>query len=270
MSKEFYRRVLVGAGIGVDDTVLVVCGGSLDRQVLLEAGARSVVISNLDYHAGVKDYSPYEWQLQDAEAIKADDTSFDWCVVANGLHHCASPHKALCELHRVARKGVVVLEARDSLLMRIAVRFGMTADYEVEPAALTAGAFGGYRNSSLPNYIYRWNEREVEKTVRSFAPDREPRIEYFFGYRLPLARMKMANSAVKRLAAKAAIPFVGLIEAVLPRQGNLFGFVIRKDGPLQPWLELRDGDLKVNLPYIYKYYSPSKYSKVETESDDPA
>jgi ubiquinone/menaquinone biosynthesis C-methylase UbiE len=94
----------------------------------------AVTISNLDHHDRIEsNYAPYAWVRQDAENLTVTDDSYDWVVVNAGLHHCGSPHRALCEMLRVARQGVLVLEARDSFLMRIAVRFGLTVQHELEP-----------------------------------------------------------------------------------------------------------------------------------------
>ena len=79
-------------------------------------------------------------------------SSFDWAIVHAGLHHCASPHRGLLEMCRVARKGVVVMEARDSMLIRLAARVGLVPNYELETVAIANFAIGGLRNSAIPNY----------------------------------------------------------------------------------------------------------------------
>jgi ubiquinone/menaquinone biosynthesis C-methylase UbiE len=261
MNKSFYGEVLAGAGILPDETVLVLCGGTYDLQHLVAAGVKRAVISNVDFHGGVTDYAPYEWSHQDAESLTVGDQSFDWCIVHAGLHHCASPHRAFCEMLRVARKGVIVMEARDSLLMRVAARFGMADEYELQPAALTNGQIGGYRNTNLPNYIYRWTEREVDKTVRSYHPEKAPKIEYFYQYRMPTGSMSMTRSVVKRLIASCAVPVLKVFEILLPKQGNSFGFLVRKDGALQPWLQKTDSKITVDMGYLNKIYAPEKYQK---------
>jgi ubiquinone/menaquinone biosynthesis C-methylase UbiE len=259
MSKDFYGEVLKGAGIGPEDSVLVVCGGAQDMRQLVAIGVKRATISNVDYHAGVTDYAPYEWSRQDAEHLTVDDQSYDWCVVHAGLHHCASPHRAFCEMLRVARKGVVVIESRDSALMRMAVRFGLTDVYELEGAALSNGQTGGYRDTNIPNYVYRWTERDVEKTVRSYHPETTPHIDYFYRYRLPTGSMSMSRSAIKRWITRSAGPVAKVFELVLPKQGNCFGFVVHKDGQLQPWLQRADGKMTVNMGYINKRFAPEKY-----------
>jgi ubiquinone/menaquinone biosynthesis C-methylase UbiE len=259
MIADFYGKVVQRVGIDPSDSVLAVCAGSYDKTTLLTAGVRHAVISNVDYHAGVSEYAPYEWQYQDAENLTVEDGSFDWCMVHAGLHHCGSPHRALCEMLRVARKGIVVIESRDSLLMRAAVFLRLTSEYELEPAALTNGQAGGYRNTNIPNYVYRWTERDVEKATRSYLPSHEPSIEYFYSYLIPLERLTMSRSPMKRAIGRAASYVMGIFEMLLPKQGNRFGFVIRKNGALQPWLMEADGKLAVNMDYLRKIYAPEKY-----------
>lgn len=66
------------------------------------------MISNLDDRM-VDDgrYAPMEWSYQDAEHLTYGDETLDVCVVHDGLHHCRSPHQALLEMLRVARRGVL-------------------------------------------------------------------------------------------------------------------------------------------------------------------
>ncbi len=259
MRKTIYERAIAAAGLAPSDTVLVLCGGDYDRRVLLGANIESATVSNVDFHAGHKDYAPYVWQYQDAESVTAADESFDWCVVHAGLHHCASPHRGLCEMLRVARKGIVVVEARDSSLMRLAVKLGLTGDYELEPAAISGGKYGGFRNTNIPNFVYRWTEREVDKTIRSFLPQRSPQLRFLYGYRIPLQRLRMERNVIKRIAGTVGNSVVALARLFAPKQGNEFAFIVRKGGELQPWLKSGDKGPDVNLDYLYARYAPEKY-----------
>lgn len=258
---DFYLDVVKQLGLAPEDSVLVVCGGAYDKRVLEACGVKNVVISNVDYHDGVASYEPYRWEFQDAESLTAPDGHFDWVMVHAGLHHCASPHKALCEMLRVSRKGVLIVEARDSLLMRMAVRFGLTGDYELEPALLSGGKYGGYRNTPIPNYIYRWTEREFEKTVASYMPHEAPRFRYHYGYRLPVQRMAMSRNPLKRAAVGALASASWVLEKLVPRQGNCFGMVMQRTGAMKPWMQPDRATPAVDLDYIGRLYDPSKYKK---------
>ncbi len=260
---SFYAKIvrkLVGRGMmSNSDRVLTVCAGPADREVFLNEGFEQVLISNLDHHAGVKDYAPYSWELQDAEALTFEDSTFDWVVVHAGLHHCASPHKALCEMLRVARKGILVFEARDSPLVRCGVYLGFTTDFETQCLALTDGKVGGYRDTIYPNYVYRWVEREVVKTVNSFIPQFEHLFSFHYGYRIPIRVLKMSPRFSIRLVAYLFQFLVPIAQIVAPKMGNEFAFTVSKVGPLRPWLKLEGEEIVPNMDYLRKKYRAEKY-----------
>ena len=130
-------RLIADGTISTSDSVLVVCGGPLDERVMSMVGFSDVTITNLD--DGMSN------TLQDAENLSYDDRSFDLVVVHAGLHHCASPHRALLEMFRVSRRCALAFESRDSLMMRIAVRLGLTIDYELEAVSAEYSKLEGFR-----------------------------------------------------------------------------------------------------------------------------
>jgi ubiquinone/menaquinone biosynthesis C-methylase UbiE len=238
----FYRRVL---GKLLEDglvrremSVLVVAGGAADRDALLSLGFDRVTISNVDAEVAAQGLAPYEWAYQDAESLAYEDGAFDVTIVSAGLHHCRSPHRALLELYRVARVAALALEARDSALMRLAVRLGAVDDYELAAVAAHGLRSGGVANTATPNYVYRWSEREVEKTVASFAPHARHRIRFFREFELPETLLEIDRGPRASLLRLAA-PVVAAVTKALPSQANLFAFAIEKPDPvrdLQPWM----------------------------------
>lgn len=221
--------------IAATDSVLVVCGGPLDKRVLARNGFTHVTISNLNDRMGA-DIAPYQWSRQDAENLTFPDGGFDIVMVHAGLHHCRSPHRALLEMYRVARKMVLVFEARDSAALRLAKTIGLTHDYELEAVSNEGYASGGVANGPIPNFVYRWTEREVLKTVRSFDPAHEPDARFFYGLLLPYQRFDNTSRALLRWALKIVGPVAEAFARLFPKQANEFGFAISKPGRLQPWL----------------------------------
>jgi SAM-dependent methyltransferase len=242
---ETLRR-LIGAGtISTSDKVLVVCGGSYDADVLQGLGFKSVTLTNLDgSYAGYN--TDYVWERQDTENLSYADRQFDVVMVHAGLHHCASPHRALLEMYRVARKAAVVLEARDSLLMRTAVALGFASDFELEAVSGEGYESGGLNNGPIPNLGYRWTEREVVKAICAADPAHVEQIDFFYGLRLPTQRFEHVNAPVKRIALKLMAPAVKAFVRLVPKQGNQFGFVITKTGRLRDWLEEKDGKVRLS------------------------
>lgn len=244
----FYERTLgrlLDEGVLRRDlSVIVACGGEADRDVLLRLGFEKVTITNVDASGADDRYAPFDWAWQDAEQLAADDESYDVGIVSAGLHHCHSPHRALLELYRVSRVAVVGFEARDSLLMRAAVRAGLAEQFEISAVAHQNLRAGGVANSPTPNYVYRWTEREVAKTITAFAPHARPNIRYFRELELPPSLIQREGSSLQARALRLAAPLAAGLARVAPRQSNQFAFVIHKPhvpDDLQPWMTV-DGD----------------------------
>lgn len=258
---EFYEHVLgelLRDGlIRTDMSVLVSCGGSVDRDVLGGLGFRDVTITNVDDRAPAEAYAPCRWEQQDAEALTYSNESFDVAIVSAGLHHCRSPHRALLELYRVARVAVVAIEARDSALMRLVTRLGLSDEYEVSAVADQGLRAGGVENSSTPNFVYRWTEREIRKAIASNAPHVRHRIRFFHHYELPLARLSMHGSARRRAVSKVLGWLAAVLDHTLPRQANQFAFVVERPqlpGDLQPWMAMDGPDAVPDRAAISRKY----------------
>lgn len=215
---------------------LVVAGDAVDRDALAAAGFTDVTISNLDERMDAAECGPFAWARLDAERLALDEGSYDQVIEHMGLHHCASPHAALLEMYRVARKAVLAIENRDSATLRLAARFGLTLDYELDAVRDGDYAFGGQRNSGVPNYVYRWTEREIEKTIASADPAHAVPIAHFYGGRFPEERARAARGARGALLAAARLPFA-VWTRLLPRQANVFASLIDKSARrLRPWM----------------------------------
>lgn len=222
------RRLLDAGTISTTDSVLVVCGGPLDEAVATKVGFQNVIVTNLD--------NEMSNTFQDAENLTYENGSFDVVIVHAGLHHCHSPHRGLLEMYRVARKCVVVFEARDSMLMRIAIRAGLTEDFE-RSAISADGLRGGVADTGIPNFVYRWTEREVEKTIASYDPAHVTDIRFFYDLRLPIQRLARSGAGMMRAVTTLVEPLSKAFAKVLPSQCNEFAFAISKTGKRQLWIE---------------------------------
>ena len=236
-------KIVQTGRVKLDDKVLVVCGGTTDKEALQAAGFTNVTISNLDERLKGDEFSPYAWSFQDAEHLTFENGAFDFVIVHNGLHHCFSPHKALVELLRVARKGVFAVEPRDGLLQRFFVRVGFGQNYEVDSVVKNDMRFGGVANTRIPNFIYRWSEHDVSKTAHCALPWGKPLIRFFYAMRYNRRRYREMRNPFFRIVASTIGPLLSLLQKVFPTIGNRFGFFIAKpldDSELHPWIR-RDG-----------------------------
>jgi SAM-dependent methyltransferase len=224
---DVLERIIASGTIAISDSVLVVCGGPLDEAVIKKTGFADFTITNLD--SGMANHR------QDAENLTYENGSFDIVIVHAGLHHCHSPHRAMLEMYRVARKCVVAFESRDSLMMRAAVRLGLTDDYELDSISSDRKR-GGVADTGIPNFVFRWTERDVRKAIASYDPSFVPQIQFFYDLRIPIQRFTQTGNNAMRVVGLLIEPLSKLFAAVAPKQCNEFAFAISKAGIPQPWI----------------------------------
>jgi len=262
MKKRIYFKTLnsiIDKGkISISDKILIVCGGEYDKKVLCELGFNDVTISNLDIRMNENSFDPYKWNFLDAENLELEPDSFDWVFVHAGLHHCYSPHKAIIEMLRIGRKGILVFEARDSWIMKLAIKFKLVPEYEIEAVIGNKMKFGGVANSIIPNHIYRWRENEIEKIVKSYLPQyKNNLIEYFYHLRLPYQRLSISKTSYKiKLAKLISIP-LRIIIFFFPKLSNEFCFFVRKGDILHDWLSMENELIQLNKNYLQLQYKLS-------------
>ena len=236
---SFYRKVVGQLIPSKLDTVLICGAGNLDKETFEGLGFKNVTISNLDSRAKSEEFAPFKWSFQDAESLSFDDGSFDYVVIHAAIHHASVPHKVLTEMYRVARKGVLAFESRDSLLMRLLEKLQLTQVYEHAAVYYNDCKFGGRNNSQIPNFVYRWTEREVEKTIQTYAPFCKHHIQYEYGSAFPCTPELEANGGLKALFLRLMQPFYWVFSKLFRKQQNLFAFFIEKPelpAGLFPWL----------------------------------
>ncbi len=258
MRKGFVTKLLTelidDSVMNRDQAILCVCAGDSEHDVFSQLGFTNVTISNLDERMTADSFKPFAWSFEDAQNLTFGDASFDVVFVADGLHHCASPHRGLTEMYRVARESVIVVESRDSLLMRLANRLGLSPEYELEAVIDHRFQYGGVDNKPIPNFIFRWTEREFEKTLNSFDPVGPRRYAYFYDLNLPYDAAKFRKSRLKHWVITLAEPFLRLGLRLFKKQCNTLAMVATKPGDLWPWLQQGHGNVVFNQDYARKYF----------------
>lgn len=261
MRTQFVKSVLdalVKDGtVGPLTNLLAVCAGTAEKDLFEVMGFSDVVISNLDERMTEAQMAPFGWSRQDAQALSFSDGSFDVVFVADGLHHCSSPHRALLEMYRVARRAIVVIESRDSALMRLANRLGLSPEYEIEAVIGNVFAYGGVDNTPVPNYIYRWTEAEFKKTICSYNPMGRHRFQFFYGLNLPHESAKFKKTRFKSVVLWLVVPFLRLFTFVFKRQCNSFAMVATKPElphDRWPWLKEENGQTVLDRAWAAKRF----------------
>ena len=235
-------------------SILVIGGGINDKLVFEENGFIDVTISNIDERQSDNEYYPYKHCFQNAENLSYKDNEFDYVTAHATLHHFSSPHRGLTEMYRVSKKGVVVIESRDSWIMRLLIKLNITPAFETAAVYDNNSKYGGVNNTCIPNYIYRWTEHEVEKTIKSYAPYARHNILYRHGSDKPSAT-KRSKSLCKKIIINILSPIYNLIVKFFPKQQNLFAFFITKPvipEDLQPWINFYNGVMSFNEAWAAK------------------
>ena len=248
--EAFYERVVLQRIADRGASILICGAGDLDRRVFARLGFRNVTISNLDTRITQQDYAPFEWKFENAEALSFADGSFDYVVIHAAIHHASSPHKVLLEMYRVARKALLACEARDSALMHFLERHQLTQVYEHAAVYYNDCKYGGVNNTDIPNFIYRWTEREVEKTIQSYAPYCRHRFLYEYGTAFPCTPQLESRGSMKRAVLKLMRPLHWLFARIFVKQQNLFAFYVEKPvghDSLFPWLTFDERERKIRF-----------------------
>ena len=244
--------------LATSDSVVAVCAGARDRDLFADLGFTDVLITNLDTRIDdAAAYAPFEWSLQDAQNLRIPGASFDFAFVADGLHHCSSPHRALLEMYRVSRRGLVVVESRDNLLMRIAASVGLTPEYELEAVVDNDCKWGGVDNTGIPNHIYRWTESEFKKTISSLDPSGKHVFRFFYGLNLPFEQAKIKKTNAKLYAVRLAVPLVKAFTGVFKKQRNTLAMVALKPRlpqDLWPWLTIGREGIELDRTYAQAHF----------------
>jgi SAM-dependent methyltransferase len=258
---DFYEEVVTEALrsglVCTDMRVLVVCGGSTDISVLRKCGFTDVTVSNVGAPPPAATLGGYSFAQEDVEALSIADASFDVCIVHSGLHHCHSPQRALIEMYRVARHAVLLFEPYDNLLTRLGVRWGFGQEYEHAAVYCNDDDHGGVGDTAVPNFIYRFTEREIVKTVHCFAPYAKHEIRFYHRMRIPWMQLRHRRNRAFYYVVRAAQPALRLVEMVAPRQGNNFAALIRKPRlpqELHPWLRHDGAAVQLDEEWVQREY----------------
>lgn len=262
--RKFYLNTVNELIKDKKSSILICGGGELDKSIFNKLGFINVTISNLDTRMKKDLYLPFQWKFENAENLSLKDNSFDFVIIHAAIHHASSPHKVVTEMYRVASKGILAFENRDSFTMKLLEKFNLTQTFEHAAVYFNNCIYGGMNNTEIPNYIYRWTEREIEKTIKSYAPYFEHNFKYKYGTAFPCSPELENRGKLKWIILKIAQPFFFFFAKIFPRQQNLFAFYIEKpnitNGRIFPWLKYdkKENKIKFNKEWASKKYKTYK------------
>jgi hypothetical protein len=170
-------------------------------------------------------------------------------------------------MYRVARSGIVVFEPQETLMTRIGVRLGVGQQYECAAVADHDMRWGGVRNTGIPNFVYRWTEREIRKVLAAYDTTGDPRLRCFYDLRVPDRSAAGMRSQPARLAAHVAVPAARLLLRLVPSQANAIAVVADKLDPhahLHPWLSLDEDGVRADASWFAARHARSWTSDPST------
>ncbi len=127
---------VLGLDIAGLSVLEICCGSGLMAEKFARAGA---IVTGIDFSPAAIERAKERarrfrfdasFMVGDAEKLAFSDRSFDLVAVHDGLHHLDDPRRAVGEMARVARKGVLILDPAKAALTKLAVRLGIAVDVE--------------------------------------------------------------------------------------------------------------------------------------------
>ena len=223
---EFYQNQILKF-LNRDKSILVLGASSDEANLFHKLQFKKITLSNINLSQlkGGKKYNFKKVKIDFRNLYKIKNNSYDYVVVHASIHHTSKPHNILLEMYRIAKLGVLIVESNDSFIMRLAVKLNFSEDFE--KSALNYKTYvGGVDGSHVPNYVYRWTEREIKKLFYSYQPDKK--INVIFNYQNNIYNENLSDSFLKKIIIVISYVFLKIIFILFPKQQNLMSIYIDK------------------------------------------
>ena len=159
----------------------------------------------------------------DIRNLPFENNAFDYVITNATIHHVDIPHKAVTEMYRISSKGTLIIESNDSIVMQLATKMKLAEEFEISSVE---GNTGGLLDTGIPNYVYRWTEREVQKLLMAFDPKNINTI--YFNYENDLTNFNFNNGLFKKVFLKILIFLSRMYFSVFKKQQNCMSIFIDK------------------------------------------
>jgi ubiquinone/menaquinone biosynthesis C-methylase UbiE len=221
---EFYQNQILKF-LNKDKSILVLGASSDEASLFHKLQFKRVTLSNIDLAQlrGAEKYKFKKKKIDFRSLFKIKNNSYNYVVVHASIHHTSRPHNILLEMYRIAKYGILIVESNDSFVMRLSVKLNFSEDFE--KSALNT-CVKGVDGSNIPNYVYRWTEREIKKLFYSYQPDKK--INIIFNYQDNIFNEGLSNNSIKKIIITFSYLFLKIIFFLFPKQKNLMSIYIDK------------------------------------------
>lgn len=175
-----------------------------DGHFLLASGAQNVHctdISDTLLKIGRERGFITSFSAQNAEQLSFKEESFDYVYCKESFHHFARPYAALYEMYRVAKKGVILTEPRDTSIDK--EPFELLKDLAKTLLGRKTRSSHGFE--PIGNYIYSISEKELEKALMGLDGSTIATIGCNDAYQEGIEFVSMRSSAPQDVALQNAI-----------------------------------------------------------------
>jgi ubiquinone/menaquinone biosynthesis C-methylase UbiE len=127
---------MLGLDVAGRSVLEICCGSGMISESFAMVGAS---VTGLDFspaaieraHERMRRYGfAAKFLVGDAENLSFPNRSFDIVAVHDGLHHLEHPERAIREMARVARDGVLILDPAKAAVTKLAILAGMAVEVE--------------------------------------------------------------------------------------------------------------------------------------------
>jgi ubiquinone/menaquinone biosynthesis C-methylase UbiE len=224
--------------IKTNDKILVVGANHKDILILNYLNYKNTIFSNLILDDINKDINKEDHQLIelfkqssickiDGNRIDFNNNYFDFCITNASLHHMSKPHNAICEMFRVAKKGIIFVEGNNSLLSKFLIKLNIIEEYEKSSIDYKNINGGGVDGTTIANYIFRWSEEEIKKILNCFMPNKKKR--FIISYHITSNNFSNLKNIKNKVIKRIFNLFLFFFFKIFKRQSNIICAVILKE-----------------------------------------
>lgn len=215
MNRKIFLEKMLHKYIPKNSNLIVFGGGQMENEILTKNNYKNITFLNI----GEQDLKGVNYKiiLSPMQNTNLNDKVYDYALVNASIHHSSRPHDCILEMYRIAKKGLLIIEGNDSFLIKVACKFGYSEEFE---RSAIKNNSGGVDNTNIPNFIYRWTEREIYKLICSFKPNINHKI--FFEYENDITNIFKNNNLFKYLINIVLKIYFKLFK----KQQNLLGIYV--------------------------------------------
>lgn len=225
---NFYKKNLNDL-ISKEKKLLVVSPNEYEIKIYIEQGYSNIVFGEFNEEQlkylqnKYREIKNIKFAKVDLLKINFDDQTFDYAITQATLHHLNNPHQGLLELYRVSKFGTFIIEGNDNLILKLASKLSFSEEFEF--SSVKDGK-GGLMETGIANYVFRWTEREVTKSLNAYKPNIVHKIKFKYG--LDIFNQALEKRKIIRILKYLLSTIVYFMFLINPKYGNLFLIYIDK------------------------------------------